>query len=430
MNPSHLPSPALSAPPENSFLLWLRKFLAIKLGAVPLWTVVAGFVLLLTFGLGGWWFVATHMVQSGSEQVAVSSSAKKPTASTKSPAANTATPDDTAKKDDKPAGDQSQPSENNTGTSQTGSSSAPGSGADTSDGGSSGGASGGESGGSSSGPATCPGYPSFPTPSCTGWEHTGVSLSVVTGIYYADVDGQVLDSKDFIDGVVVRANNVTIKRSRVYGRGSGPGAGIWVNQGISGTLIEDVEVTSKPGYNPNDEDTIVDRAITGFHTNGLTMRRVYAHHIIRGLQYGCNTLIEDSYVDNEVNPTDAHMSAIGGSTCDTFSLTVRHNHVGLTPNVNDSAALLFYPPQVGAYGTQNINITIEKNYVIGGTYCIWASSDPQFVGTARIIDNHFGTDYYSSCGLYGTHFKDNWGSEGSATMTWANNTKNGVAVGF
>jgi len=253
---------------------------------------------------------------------------------------------------------------------------------------------------------------------------------VVNGIYYATTPGQVLDSKEFKDGVVVEANNVTIKRSKVEGKGSGPGAGIWVNQGVSGTLIEDVEVTSQAGFNASDENTIVDRAITGFKTNGLTMRRVYAHNMIRGLQYGCDTLIEDSFVDDEINPTGAHMSAIGGETCSSFTLTVRHNNIGLSPNVNDSAALLFYPPQVGAYGTQNLNITFQNNLIYGGTYCMWLSSDPQFTGTATVTGNHFGTNYYSSCGLYGTHFKDNWGSEGSATMDWSNNTKNGSTVTF
>jgi|GEM_PF-3950250 len=281
----------------------------------------------------------------------------------------------------------------------------------------------GGTGGGSPGPLTCPPYPAMPTPSCTGWQHTGVTLTAVNSLYYATTPGEVLDSKEFKGGIRVEADNVTIKRSLVEGKDSGPGAGIWIDAGVSGTLVEDVEITSLPGADPSNDTQIVDRAITGSKTNNLTIRRVYAHRMIRGLEYGCNnTLIEDSYVDDEINPSDAHMSAIGGESCSTFNLTVRHNNIGLAPNVNDSSTLLFYPPQVGAYGSQVFNVLYENNLIYGGTYCLWISSDPQFSGTLTVRNNQFGTKYYSACGRYNTHFKDNTGTEGSLNVIWTNNT--------
>jgi hypothetical protein len=246
---------------------------------------------------------------------------------------------------------------------------------------------------------------------------------------HVDTAGAVIDSIEARDGIDVSANNVTIRRSLVEGAGSGPGAGIWIDRGVSGTVIEDVEVTSRPDANNAVESSLVDRAITAEQTTGTVMRRVYAHRVIRGLRYGCATVIEDSYVDGEVNPGSDHMSAIGGETCSDFTLTVRHNHVGLSPNAFDSAALLYYPPQVGSYGPQHATISFVDNYITGGTYCLWASSDPQLTGTLTVTGNRFGTDYYAGCGRYGPVFTDQLPSQGSMSIVWAgNSTMSGVAV--
>jgi hypothetical protein len=241
------------------------------------------------------------------------------------------------------------------------------------------------------------------------------------GLVHVDTAGTVIDSIEAPDGIEVSANNVTIRRSLVEGAGTGPGAGIWIDRGISGTVVEDVEVTSRPDANDAVESTLVDRAITAEQTTGTIMRRVYAHHIIRGLRYGCATDIEDSYVDDEVNPGSDHMSAIGGETCSQFTLTVRHNHVGLSPNAFDSAALLYYPPQVGSYGPQHATISFADNYITGGTYCLWTSSDPQLSGTLTVTGNRFATDYYANCGRFGPIFTDQLPTQGAMSITWADN---------
>jgi len=267
---------------------------------------------------------------------------------------------------------------------------------------------------------------SWPTPGdtaagTTGWRHTGVTLTVHTGLWRITTPGAVVDSVDAVDGIEVQANNVTIRRSRVMGANTGPGAGIWIDRGVDGTLIEDVEVTSRPGADPAVEASLVDRAITAQYTTNTVMRRVYAHRMIRGLEPGCSTLVEDSYVDDEVNPGGAHMSAVGTETCAQFVETVRHNHIGLSPNRDDSAALLIYPPQVGSYGTQNVAISWTDNLIAGGTYCLWLSSDPQFVGAVTVMGNRFSTAYYSTCGLYGPAFTDNLLHEGQVAVTWSDN---------
>jgi hypothetical protein len=248
--------------------------------------------------------------------------------------------------------------------------------------------------------------------------------------------GAVIDAQDLQGGVEVQADNVTIKRSRVAGANTGPGAGIWIDAGVTGTLVDHVEVTSHAGYNPTDEAAIVDRAITAFNTFNTTMNAVCAHDMIRGLQFGCTTVITGSWVDHEVNPSTDHMSGVGGETCDVaqakgvrFSLLVQGNFIGLSPNDMDSAALLYYPPQRSGYGAQHADISIVGNYITGGTYCMWLSSDPELDGTLTVTGNQFGSEYYPSCGKFGVLFSDRLPSEGGLAVTWSDNrTAAGVIV--
>ena len=282
--------------------------------------------------------------------------------------------------------------------------------------------------------------------STTGWQHTGVTLAAPrTTLLRVTTTGAVIDGQDLQGGVEVQADDVTIKRSRVQGASTGPGAGIWIDAGVTGTTVEDVEVESHHGYRPTVESDLVDRAITAFNTFDTTMTRVCAHDMIRGLQFGCRTVIQDSWVDHEVNPSTDHMSAIGGETCDVdqarggrFSLIVRHNWVGLTPNDMDSAALLYYPPQrtcnpTTCYGAQHADITIVDNYVAGGTYGMWLSSDPQLDGTLTVVGNRFGTDYYPMCGRFGALFSDKLSTdpktrEGGLDITWSDNLLGSLIV--
>jgi len=281
----------------------------------------------------------------------------------------------------------------------------------------------------------------FPTPGdtaagTTGWRHTGVTLTLRTGLLRVTTPNAVIDSIEARDGIEVQADGVIIRRSLVEGANTGPGAGIWIDAGVTGTVISDVEVTSRPGADPTVESAIVDRAITAFQTRGTVMQRVYVHRTIRGLQFGCDTAILDSWVDGEVNPGLAHMSGVGGETCDDgmpFNLLVAHNHVGLSPNPEDSAALLYYPPQRTPHGDQVASITIRDNYITGGTYCLWVSSDPQLSGQLTVTGNVFGSDYYPTCGRFGLDFTDNLPHEAgpaplTMAVTWSGNTHASQAV--
>jgi hypothetical protein len=250
--------------------------------------------------------------------------------------------------------------------------------------------------------------PGFPSPTNTGWKHTGVTLTVVPNLYVAQTPGEVLDAKDFQGGLKITANNVTVKRSRVQ---CGDCLGLWVSQKVRNTLIEDVEITSK-----SPTSRIV-HAITAGKTYDLTVRRVYVHDTMKGIEYGYSALIEDNYVDDEYNPTDDHSSAVGGAVMDDdMTLVVRHNWIAGKLGNNNSAALLYYMENNNV--PRKMNVTIEQNILNGGTYSVWLSSDEVVTGTVTVRSNLFGTKYADKCGAYNTHFIEN---PQIAVLTWDNN---------
>lgn len=248
----------------------------------------------------------------------------------------------------------------------------------------------------------------FPTPNNTGWKHTGVTLTVVPNLYVASTPGEVLDAKDFQGGLKITANNVTVKRSRVQ---CGDCLGLWVSQKVRNTLVEDVEITSRS------QTSRIVHAITAGKTYNLTVRRVYVHDTMKGIEYGYSALIEDNYVDDEYNPTDDHSSALGGAVMDDdMTLVVRHNWIAGKLGNNNSAALLYYMENNNV--PRKMNVTIEQNIVNGGSYAMWLSSDEVVNGTVTVRSNLFGTKYSDKCGAYNTHFIEN---PQVAALTWENN---------
>ena len=240
----------------------------------------------------------------------------------------------------------------------------------------------------------------------------------MTSLLRVTTVGAVVDSVEARGGIRVSANNVTIRRSMVDGIGGGEGAGIYIDAGISGTTIVDVEVTSRSGVT-------VDRAMQMDGTFSTTILRAYTHNTIRGIRTGCSTTIVDSFVFGENAGNGQHRSTVGGETCPNkpYALTVRHNHIQEAPTGVDSAALLIYPPQSAPYGPapQQTDITLVDNELAGGSYAMWLSSDPTFTGNLTVTGNRFRTTYFPTCGQYGQLFSDHVKTEGHFTITWSDN---------
>jgi hypothetical protein len=274
----------------------------------------------------------------------------------------------------------------------------------------------------------CPAYPAFPDSNCTGWKHTGVTLTAVPSqasrgpgwhvetvagqpIFYVTQDNTIVDGLDISVCVKVFANNVTIQRSRIrcsdyYAiRMSDPPTRY---QGLN---LIDVELD---GLGQIGAQTIAVEESANDH-----FLRVDVHGMgSSGPRIGSATTIEDSYIhDFTCNPGDhtAGISANGGGS----NIIVRHNNIDTDQRLGCATASWEIALDFGTYN----GILTEKNLFNGGSYCAYAalrvpgSVYPPAINV-RFIDNVFGRKYSPKCGGHGpiAQWADSPGS------VWSNNT--------
>jgi hypothetical protein len=172
--------------------------------------------------------------------------------------------------------------------------------------------------------------------------------------------------------VVIAADNVTIRNC--LRKGIADYWGFLVNAGVTGTLIEDVEID---GMN----SSTIDAGVGG--GGGWTGRRLNIHGTADGIKIGSNLLLEDSYVhDLKTPPNGAHSDSaqsMGGS-----NVTLRHNTFTARVGVGQNSAV-FLAPDFGPIK----NYTVDNNLLSGGGFSMWAYA----ASNSRITNNHFGRLY-------------------------------------
>jgi len=229
-----------------------------------------------------------------------------------------------------------------------------------------------------------------PTAASTGWRPTGVSLAPYSGPCLITVAGTVIDGKDLACSTLeVRADNVRISRSRI--RASGDFA-ILFSSG-TGLVVSESEVTStSPGA--------ADRAIALWGSDA-TVQDSYVHGTRRGIELGNGARILGNYVDDFVNNSDAHATAILSSG-GTRNVVISGNTLGCGTN-NCSSAISLYPQNWA--GGPNDDVVIDGNLLNGGGYCTYLGYTPaegeRPNTNIRVTNNVFGNKYYPRCGRYG-----------------------------
>lgn len=290
----------------------------------------------------------------------------------------------------------------------------------------------------------------LPTPSTTGYQHTGVTLQsceqYVSGGNYVisgTSGGRVVDGCDFYNRQVriTGGGPVTLKRSRVRDNSNCDGAcaAVYIANGAGPVTIEDVEITTTdPSVTL--ESQRQDRTITVAknNTQPVTIRRVYAHDTTRGMELtGQNNItVENSYLAFNVSPPSngncgqerKHSSALKASG-GTHHLTLTNNVFGVGECSFASGLLAFYPE-----GGANHDVTID-----GGLWIIQSDNDGAFGISAGytppeernynfIVRNvQISTQYYThGCPLAGSNTCAplwNGSRSPSGTKIWENNTK-------
>jgi hypothetical protein len=271
----------------------------------------------------------------------------------------------------------------------------------------------------------CPAYPAMPDASCTGWQHTGVTLKAVpgqvtsgtgwewdSGLNYLKIYGNnaVLDGLDvngcvYIDNTVV--HTATVKRSRVTA--SCPYMFRYENfEASTAMTIQDTELIGAP---------------LQMKGNGFHWLRVNSHGFSgKAAMSGSDSIVEDSWIHDQVcNPPD-HQSGLG-TNGGASNIIIRHNNVDLTPSECTSGGISNYD-DFGAFH----NLLIEKNLINSAGYCLKAGfEDNNAAGNSgeQVLNNVFGRKYNAECGSFG--IVSNWMPAVSGNV-WSGNTWGGGAA--
>lgn len=227
--------------------------------------------------------------------------------------------------------------------------------------------------------------PNYPDATCTGVP-AGTNLTAYTGPSTITTAGTIIDSKNITTCLIIKASNVTIRKSKVACSGS------VINNcpddpvcPYTNMLIEDTEVSCN---NTNG---------TGITTVAYTARRVNVHGCENVVYAQKDVTIEDSFIHDPIDytpATDPHTDSI--QVPETGSnVTVRHNKVYgnyVSPTSYGSSAM--------TAARTVTNILITNNVFAGGGYALYCPEEYLgYYGTnVRVIDNHFSTIFTPGVG--------------------------------
>jgi hypothetical protein len=273
---------------------------------------------------------------------------------------------------------------------------------------------------------TCPAYPAFPDESCTGWQHTGVTLTQnLTSGTFNTVAGTTYDSQQWgtpstFVTVVMNGSNITIKRSQIYGQ---------IQPGSGGTnrLVEDVVIHGR-------------NQASGFTqcagASGTTYRRVQMRRCAQGMYAPGPWTLEDSWIDDLYGEGTVHSEAVlAFQSSTTNPIVIRHNTlIGRygaegTWDPNDggmsAAAVIythptFWPPSSGVIFEKNKLGTSLTGGRGNAGFCLYAGSDQpnaNLLTNSQFFDNVWIRGPGGQCGAFGPVYQ----AINGAGNCWSNN---------
>ena len=247
----------------------------------------------------------------------------------------------------------------------------------------------------------------FPTSSDVGWQVTGATLTPYSGPNEITVDGTVIDGADITVPLIVSANNVTIRNSRITS------ATAWyvVRQypEFSHLTLQNVELVNQVGEHP-------DWAI--FAGPYLTVANSLIHGMQRGIYASNNMTVRNSYLDDFDNPSTSHAQAILSSG-NIHNVTLTNNTFGCGTGMCTAALSIF--PETWT-GGPNDHWLIDHNQLNGGSYALYAGYSPSSGESPNtymtFTNNVFGSKYFALSGEFG--YVASWCDV--ATNLWSGNT--------
>ena len=205
-------------------------------------------------------------------------------------------------------------------------------------------------------------------------------------------EGAVIDGLDIIGNVDIKANNVTVQRSRITAGNFYP---VRVYEGFTGFKLLDAEII---GVN-----AIANPCAVGVNGSGVTLVRVDIHDCTDGIHPGSNSSVVDSYIHDLWLGTDAAGVRVVMTHNDGIQLLAgshfvfEHNRIDIGHHQN---AAIFVKSDFGPI----TDVRIDRNHLDGGSYTVFGGETTAGTVTdVSLTDNVFGPSP-----LYGHLFKSRW----------------------
>jgi len=263
------------------------------------------------------------------------------------------------------------------------------------------------------------GTPVVVMPHSSGWPDatsTGVPIGTnlrKSGLITVTVAGTVIDSVQ-CPGIVVKANNVTIRRSLIQGSGDGVAlidTGDTSNGIYTGILVEDCEFDG--------QNSGIQR---GIGMQGFTLLRCNVHGVMQGVVMNKDIVVQDCWIHDPNYASTTHKEAVLSNGGNNFTIT--HNNLHYDQSSTVSAAVSLF----GDFAAIS-NVTVTNNLLNGGGYEIYAGTEAgkAFPTASNVVvtGNTFGTKYGPLGGWAG--FAADWAA-GNGNSWSGNVTDTGAEV--
>jgi len=262
--------------------------------------------------------------------------------------------------------------------------------------------------------------PVYPTPGCTGVPAGWKPKATKDGDLTVTKAGTVVEDQLVTGSIYVKAPDVTIRNSRVYGTIDN----FIGNQVYGHLLIEDTEVVNPPGQE------FSKNAQYAFGVANYTCRRCKVVNRMEGWRVGAAdyagagpVVIEDSFAQLAVPPgmcetVDPHGDGIQGYGGP--AVTIRHNTIDQRRD-DCPTAPVFIPDQ------GNDGATVQDNLLAGGGYTLRLTGGkfPAVTGN-KIVQGSFGYGPFEvTCSLVAQ-----WNGNATVTYDWATGKVTGQVKAF
>jgi hypothetical protein len=229
----------------------------------------------------------------------------------------------------------------------------------------------------------------FPNAGNTGVP-AGLKLKPMKGELIIRENNSVVEGIDLVGKLVVNANNVTIRKSRITAPANLPNKGrdefTVVHQGTSSRnlILEDCEV---------DGSGLVYRAIMA--GNGLTVNRCELRNIGHGVEVGDNYTVRNTWIHSTTDGPDDDWHVDGIISSVGINGLIEHNTIVLTGGSLTGAV------SVGSSLGRIDNVIIRNNLLAGGNYTVYVQDQGHPATRIQVLDNRFSTMVNRKVGVYG-----------------------------